>query len=452
MAVSLSESFSSYDGEEDAIIRIQAFLRGTLTRKSLQEVQKEYESIVAEVEDDDNRTHVDWKCHHLCLPLVHREGKGRCVRPPTLTRLSHDNTNNMESHLLVKTPEKTAQARCSQGQNVDPSGGRNGTGETENFHVKSDKKDRECFREDNRSQLSKLGIQVESESSPNTLTLHGNSEGSYHSPDDIPEHPFEDDTVSGGESQGHLEPLVCDILASPSADSEDSDTDPALQNRSLHRSNPGNPGNNEAFPQDTDISVTVPPNTGQEAYTTGENDMDVSDAEKHETENCREIGAKVSKDLGNTSNGSPFKKDKIHAAKGQTKLKDQELSGTKLSPTFQTNGAVIPPASPFPVREETADQSRQAYQLNSQSPSGLHPGRRSKGPHDSSVVSEMTSVWDTMLSMEEAALVSTEYPRDVKSLQELRSNVAMELLWVQQAIESRKNYLRLKTKMQDQSS
>lgn len=32
-----------------------------------------------------------------------------------------------------------------------------------------------------------------------------------------------------------------------------------------------------------------------------------------------------------------------------------------------------------------------------------------------------------------------QYPKDYESLQDMRKNIAMELLWVQQAINSRKN-------------
>lgn len=34
-----------------------------------------------------------------------------------------------------------------------------------------------------------------------------------------------------------------------------------------------------------------------------------------------------------------------------------------------------------------------------------------------------------------------QYPKDYESLQDMRKNIAMELLWVQQAINSRKNVI-----------
>ncbi|CAH1773630.1 unnamed protein product, partial [Owenia fusiformis] len=59
-----------------------------------------------------------------------------------------------------------------------------------------------------------------------------------------------------------------------------------------------------------------------------------------------------------------------------------------------------------------------------------------------------TSVWDSA-SFEDMSL--TTNPKDKVQLEQLRSNIAMELLWVQQAISSRKNYLRLKNKMSGES-
>ncbi|PIK55139.1 hypothetical protein BSL78_07981 [Apostichopus japonicus] len=66
----------------------------------------------------------------------------------------------------------------------------------------------------------------------------------------------------------------------------------------------------------------------------------------------------------------------------------------------------------------------------------------------SSSVWEDTSVWE---SGEESAMGTSRYPQDLTELQALRKNTAMELLWVQQAIESRKSYLRLKTNLEDKA-
>ncbi|XP_030830823.1 uncharacterized protein LOC105442819 [Strongylocentrotus purpuratus] len=63
---------------------------------------------------------------------------------------------------------------------------------------------------------------------------------------------------------------------------------------------------------------------------------------------------------------------------------------------------------------------------------------------DASVAADMTSIWSTDLS----GIDDEQVPqRDEAKLKEMRNNMAMELLWIQQAIESRKNYLRLKSKM-----
>ncbi|XP_072042781.1 uncharacterized protein [Amphiura filiformis] len=71
----------------------------------------------------------------------------------------------------------------------------------------------------------------------------------------------------------------------------------------------------------------------------------------------------------------------------------------------------------------------------------------SSGMEESCVAADMTSLWSSEHSFEEPTTTITSYPHDIEELQKLRSNVAMELLWVQQAINSRKNYLRLKKNM-----
>ncbi|XP_060551777.1 pre-mRNA-splicing factor CWC22 homolog [Ruditapes philippinarum] len=69
--------------------------------------------------------------------------------------------------------------------------------------------------------------------------------------------------------------------------------------------------------------------------------------------------------------------------------------------------------------------------------------------HDSTTLTNVTSVWDSFNSIRESHDVemSKSLPQDAGQLKELRKNIAMELLWVQQAIDSRKNYLKLKGQM-----
>ncbi|ESP00215.1 hypothetical protein LOTGIDRAFT_173375 [Lottia gigantea] len=62
-----------------------------------------------------------------------------------------------------------------------------------------------------------------------------------------------------------------------------------------------------------------------------------------------------------------------------------------------------------------------------------------------SVLCDVTSVWDAELSS--FATEEIRLPTEKSELKELRKNLAMELLWIQQAIQSRKNYLRLKNQM-----
>ncbi|KAK3611916.1 hypothetical protein CHS0354_013983 [Potamilus streckersoni] len=67
-----------------------------------------------------------------------------------------------------------------------------------------------------------------------------------------------------------------------------------------------------------------------------------------------------------------------------------------------------------------------------------------------SAFTNVTSLWESFNSMQGSAIhQKPSLPQNVNELQEMRKNIAMELLWVQQAINSRKSYLRLKHEMKD---
>ncbi|XP_046362956.2 uncharacterized protein LOC124139713 isoform X1 [Haliotis rufescens] len=70
------------------------------------------------------------------------------------------------------------------------------------------------------------------------------------------------------------------------------------------------------------------------------------------------------------------------------------------------------------------------------------------GESDTSSLTEVTSIWESQL--DSRMKPEREEIKDINSasILEVRKNIAMELLWVQQAINSRKNYLRLKSQME----
>ncbi|KAI8496748.1 hypothetical protein Bbelb_254030 [Branchiostoma belcheri] len=59
-------------------------------------------------------------------------------------------------------------------------------------------------------------------------------------------------------------------------------------------------------------------------------------------------------------------------------------------------------------------------------------------------LAEQTSVWELEDSFPGVPGMPVSYPTDPTELGKMRSHISMELLWVQQAITSRKNYLRMK--------
>ncbi|XP_067664862.1 uncharacterized protein [Haliotis asinina] len=66
---------------------------------------------------------------------------------------------------------------------------------------------------------------------------------------------------------------------------------------------------------------------------------------------------------------------------------------------------------------------------------------------DTSSFTEVTSIWESQLDSRMKPEREEVKNINSASILEVRRNIAMELLWVQQAINSRKNYLRLKSQM-----
>ncbi|XP_061180754.1 uncharacterized protein LOC133189381 isoform X2 [Saccostrea echinata] len=101
-------------------------------------------------------------------------------------------------------------------------------------------------------------------------------------------------------------------------------------------------------------------------------------------------------------------------------------------------------------------QNESSKQITTNPPKGIPSPRGNHGIPvfmGTSGQTNETSVWDSFHSISAPATESKEvqqerephqYPQDKESLQEMRKNIALELLWVQQAINSRKNYLKLK--------
>ncbi|XP_014778955.1 uncharacterized protein LOC106875371 isoform X2 [Octopus bimaculoides] len=67
---------------------------------------------------------------------------------------------------------------------------------------------------------------------------------------------------------------------------------------------------------------------------------------------------------------------------------------------------------------------------------------------DCSSFTDVTSVWDSTPSSPDITLDDIQSSESASSLLQERQNLAMELVWIQQAISSRKNYLQLKSQIE----
>ncbi|XP_044281245.1 IQ domain-containing protein C [Varanus komodoensis] len=105
------------------------------------------------------------------------------------------------------------------------------------------------------------------------------------------------------------------------------------------------------------------------------------------------------------------------------------------------------------IEDEAGDMIQNLKHLvekPSGNPSSL-PGQREEGGDLSNVSSEWSSVVleveSPRLSQELSFQKGQEVPQAIPDLQRYRKHLAMELLWLQQAIVSRKNYLMLKQRL-----
>ncbi|XP_071141521.1 uncharacterized protein [Mytilus edulis] len=127
-------------------------------------------------------------------------------------------------------------------------------------------------------------------------------------------------------------------------------------------------------------------------------------------------------------------------------LKDSVQDSRKTSPqNNKTPSQLGQKVGPIPALEFGGSPKQETVQLSSvmESQRGRHPSYH----QESSVLTNVTSVWDSFSSDCKDNSANTAYPNDPEALRGMRKNVAMELLWVQQAIDSRKNYLKLKNQM-----
>ncbi|XP_063408158.1 uncharacterized protein LOC134691526 [Mytilus trossulus] len=127
-------------------------------------------------------------------------------------------------------------------------------------------------------------------------------------------------------------------------------------------------------------------------------------------------------------------------------LKDSVQDSRKTSPqNNNTPSQLGQKVGHIPAPEFGGSPKQEAVQLSSVMES--QRGRQPSYHQESSVLTNVTSVWDSFSSDCKDNSANTAYPNDPEALRGMRKNVAMELLWVQQAIDSRKNYLKLKNQM-----
>ncbi|XP_043938509.1 IQ domain-containing protein C [Protopterus annectens] len=140
----------------------------------------------------------------------------------------------------------------------------------------------------------------------------------------------------------------------------------------------------------------------------------------------------------------PFNKKAEKNVQADAKVKPldnaSELQAAVPEPSDRGEAAAEPYKLSLPEKDGTVESSSRSF-----------PGSESSFREERDIAnsSSVTSVWnstvmDSTQSLIPKGLAGHELPETLEGLRQHRSDLAMELLWLQQAITSRKNYLTLK--------
>ncbi|XP_021231010.1 uncharacterized protein LOC110387321 isoform X3 [Numida meleagris] len=154
----------------------------------------------------------------------------------------------------------------------------------------------------------------------------------------------------------------------------------------------------------------------------------------------------------------------VSSDKDGTEKRQQELDVSKPERDWGCSTSVKPPAQLQSKKELSSEgECDVASPPNLGAVAGKSSAKRCSAPAQSKEwqnTSSISSVWDSadlepgsLKACLEIPLVDVkELPRTRSGLQSFRNHLIMELLWLQQAINSRKNYLKLKQRLESPGS
>ncbi|XP_031450657.1 IQ domain-containing protein C isoform X2 [Phasianus colchicus] len=154
----------------------------------------------------------------------------------------------------------------------------------------------------------------------------------------------------------------------------------------------------------------------------------------------------------------------VSSDKGSTEKTQQERDVSKPEQDWGSSSSVKPTAQLQSEKElGSMGECSVASPTNLGAVTGKSTEKRCSAPAESKEwqnTSSVSSVWDST-DLEPGSLKACleiplmdvkELPRTQPGLQSFRNHLIMELLWLQQAIDSRKNYLKLKQRLESSNS
>ncbi|OWF53061.1 hypothetical protein KP79_PYT24081 [Mizuhopecten yessoensis] len=424
--------------DENYVTQIQALIRGHLTRRNLQLVKEEYEQIFSEIEGNQN-IFVCWPLDTLCLPKIQKDRPAKKVSHKTFILDNHTPPGKDKTCLHEKIVSSV------QDDNLDLSS------QKENiFQEKCTAETQTSFIEDLNLKLS-LGSSLLSQNT-NTSDEERRTPVQDNMYTSSREESFTDQ--SGADGDPHLVQQTADDSAlrqiHPSFPYNDKtglphkspDSSEGFEHSGKHSVSHSSSGRSEVKSSriSPEITEVIRPAVNSKML---EVDYDRSRDSSRSRENS--YRSEVTSDRSNVSSDrsrvksdrSEVKSNRSNVSFGRSELKSDRSDARSNKSTVSRRSEV----SPHSDRRERDDSMDEEL-----SPASMTPRRYMR---ESSVLTNATSVWDSFSSATD--YIPGNNPEtitdDPDTLMEMRKSVSMELLWVQQAINSRKNYLKIKDQM-----
>ncbi|XP_033726908.1 uncharacterized protein LOC117316436 [Pecten maximus] len=428
--------------DENYVMQLQALIRGYLTRRNLQLVRDEYEQIFSEIEGNE-KIFVCWPLHSLCLPKTQKDRPTKKVSHRSLVL---DNQTQVEKDV------------CEPGEAVSPV-----TQDNFDLYVQKEKIQEKCTAETQTSFIEDFNLKLSLGSS------------------------LISQKTDTGDDQDHRMQVQDNMYTSSREDSftDHSGTDevPDIVQQTFDDSSMKNMHPSCAYDEKSSLPQKSPDSSGgfeHSAKTSGSRSSSgrsqikssMISSEKTEVSRSKRSGADSDRshtssiksnekshrsDVGSCrsmekDDRSEVKSDRSNVSSSRSSIRSDRLE-IKSNRSNVSSGRLN-------VKSGQSDRSKLRADMSTGSKSVGHPhiDEREQSPEsmtprrymrESSVLTNATSVWDSFSSTT-GYTPSTKLETitdDPDSLMEMRKNVAMELLWVQQAISSRKNYLKIKGQM-----